>query len=75
MGDITKIDENSGATAKLTDRYGGVTEADEEFINRIGRGKYVKDFGKDENITDAEFVEDHMLISENMEFAVYVSEN
>ena len=28
-----------------------------------------------ENIIDAEFAEDHMLISENMEFAVYVSEN
>ena len=34
---ITKIDENSDATAKLTDRYGGVTEADEEFLPVLPR--------------------------------------
>lgn len=30
---------------------------------------------RQENIIDAKFVEDHMLILENLEFAVYASEN
>ena len=30
---------------------------------------------KQENTTDVEFVEDHMLISENMVFVVYALEN
>ena len=46
---IESISKNSEAIASLTDSYGGVTEADEEFINTLGTQYYRLKYGKEEN--------------------------